>query len=391
MEQTDKPLRILLVFDLPLDPRLGASRIWVELAEQWRAAGHAVEIHCLIDAFPNPVASPQWSVVRRILFAYKAARFVRKNAGRFDIITALLGSLPFSKAQLHFKGLLVAQSVGLPLLYERFHQFARKRWPRQSKGKFSGRIFYSLARKRLLRAAEKSLRRCDLINLLNHDELDCIRAEISPSKPAIVEPNGLTPERHRALSVIASAVEDRWRARKISFIGMWSERKGSNDWGEILRRVRQQEPEARFVFLGTMTAEHAVLDDLNLVSCPWVQIIPEYDPDQLPQLLADCTVGAFPSYIEGFGLAVLEQLAAGIPTVAYDAPGPREMLRSTLSELLVPPSDVEAFAQAVSKILRSDLDEYCALSRRSAEVTRRFLWPAIAQDTLLHYRRFLGR
>ena len=38
-----------------------------------------------------------------------------------------------------------------------------------------------------------------------------------------------------------------------------------------------------------------------------------YQPDALPQLLSDCTVAAFPSYVEGFGLAVVEQLAAGIP------------------------------------------------------------------------------
>ena len=40
---SDKPLRILVIVNLPWDARLGAIRVWVELAEQWRAAGHVVE------------------------------------------------------------------------------------------------------------------------------------------------------------------------------------------------------------------------------------------------------------------------------------------------------------------------------------------------------------
>ena len=64
----------------------------------------------------------------------------------------------------------------------------------------------------------------------------------------------------------------------------------------------------------------------------------------------DCTVGAFPSYVEGFGLAVLEQLAAGLPTVAYNLPGPRDILKSTLPDLLVPCGDAEKFAATLCQV-----------------------------------------
>jgi hypothetical protein len=36
--------------------------------------------------------------------------------------------------------------------------------------------------------------------------------------------------------------------------------------------------------------------------------------------LSTATVGAFPSYVEGLTFAVLEKLAARVPTVACDAP-----------------------------------------------------------------------
>ena len=107
----------------------------------------------------------------------------------------------------------------------------------------------------------------------------------------------------------------------------------------------------------------AILRDLGLESSDGIELISDYPPADLPRLLADCTVGVFPSYVEGFGLAVLEQLAAGIPTVAYDVSGPRDSLSDRLPEFLVPVGDIEAAARAVCRILKLDLIEYEKLSR----------------------------
>ena len=43
MTPPEKPLRILAIVNLPWDSRLGAARVWMELADQWRADGHTVE------------------------------------------------------------------------------------------------------------------------------------------------------------------------------------------------------------------------------------------------------------------------------------------------------------------------------------------------------------
>ena len=39
----DKPLRILCIVNLPWDARLGAVRVWFELSEQWKKAGHKID------------------------------------------------------------------------------------------------------------------------------------------------------------------------------------------------------------------------------------------------------------------------------------------------------------------------------------------------------------
>ena len=130
----DNPLRILSVVNVPWDPRLGAARVWIELMDEWRQAGHEVEKFCLTDAFPEPAASPAQSALRLLGFPQRAAHFIRENADRFDVIDALVSTLPFPKKLLRFRGLLVARSVGLYHLYEKIERAAAKRWPPVPKG-----------------------------------------------------------------------------------------------------------------------------------------------------------------------------------------------------------------------------------------------------------------
>jgi glycosyltransferase involved in cell wall biosynthesis len=89
-------------------------------------------------------------------------------------------------------------------------------------------------------------------------------------------------------------------------------------------------------------------------------------------------------------MAVVEQLAAGLPTVAYDAPGPRDILRGDLAHLLVPPGDVHRFAEVLADILVSNSEGYQQLSRQSLTGAAEFSWPEIASDTAAEYRKHLS-
>jgi glycosyltransferase involved in cell wall biosynthesis len=380
-------MRILTIVDLPWDTRLGAARIFMELSRAWAAAGHDVSHYCLGDAFPAVTSSPAVSAWRRLRFPGKAAAFVRNNATRFDVIDCIVGALPVAKKRSNFAGLLVARSIGSHRLYRDFERMARERWPDQPRGKLSGRIFYTSFQRQLFRNSEKALQYCDLVNLPNENELKCLESK----KPAIVQPYGLTEQGRQKLVETAPSPETRLAQHKISFIGMWSTRKGAKDWGDIIRRIRATVPAAQFKFLGTLTENERVLRDLDVPACDWIEIVAEFHPDELPKLLSDSTVGALPTYAEGFGLALLEQLAAGIPTVSYDAPGPRSILQRTLPELLVPVGNVEKFSAALIQTLCADLASYRKLVERCAEVASRFLWSTIAKETARLYETHLAR
>jgi glycosyltransferase involved in cell wall biosynthesis len=384
------PLRILLVVNLPWDIRLGAVRVYMELAEQWRAAGNVVERYSLSEAFPDTQLSSARLTLRQVLFPHKATAFVRKNGGRFDVIDALIGVLPLSKAKLGFDGLLVARSVGLYRLFDEFDRSVEKLWPGRPKGKFIGRAFYGFARQRLFRDSENAVRNADLINVPNEEEANCLRSDVKADLPIVVQPYGLTDERRQSFRETAAAPDLRLAQKRICFVGMWGARKGARDWSEIIQCVRKRVPGTQFRFLGTMVDSSRVFRDLQLETRDGIELVSAYQLDDLPGLLADCTVGAFPSYAEGFGLAVLEQLAAGIPTVAYDTAGPRDLLGGRLKELLAPKGDVAAFVEKICQVLECDLMSYKELSVRSVESAAGFSWPRIAEQALDHYSAARG-
>ncbi len=384
------PLRILAIVNLPWDSRLGAARVWIELTNEWTRAGHTVEKFCLTDAFPEPSASRAGSALRQILFPHKAAAFVRAHGHRFDVIDCLIGVLPFSKKSLGFGGLLVARSVGLFRLYHRFLREAARLAPRQKEGRWFGHLFHRFIDWRARSQSEKSLRSCDLLNLPNEDERRELAADPTVRAPAIVEPYGLNDEFLDALAAAAAPAPVRLREQKVAFIGMWGPRKGSREWPRIMTAIWARHPATKFVFLGTMFEEAVVRADLGFANDPRVLCQPTFPARDLPLLLADCTIAIFPSHIEGFGLAVIEQLAAGLPTIAYDVPGPHQILEAQRTRLLSPAGDTATISSRAADLLSLPAAEYETISQSCIEIARRYRWREIAQNTIQHYRAVLS-
>lgn len=71
-------------------------------------------------------------------------------------------------------------------------------------------------------------------------------------------------------------------------------------------------------------------------------------------LLGEIDIYAFSTTsAEGFGIALIEAMAAGIPIAATDVPACREVLQDGAVGVLVPPGDAAALAQALSDLLQN--------------------------------------
>jgi glycosyltransferase involved in cell wall biosynthesis len=99
-------------------------------------------------------------------------------------------------------------------------------------------------------------------------------------------------------------------------------------------------------------------------------------PDELlPGLYAGAEAFALPSHYEGFGLPVLEAMAAGTPVVAADAPALPETCGGA-ARLVAP--DGEAFRAALVALL-GDAAERERLRAAGLERAQRFTWDATAR------------
>lgn len=99
----------------------------------------------------------------------------------------------------------------------------------------------------------------------------------------------------------------------------------------------------------------------------------------LPAILSGASVFVFPSLYEGFGFPVLEAMACGTPVVCSNAASLPEVAGE--AALLVDPTDIEALARAMARVLH-DEELRASLRERGFAQAKKFSWRRCATETL---------
>ena len=112
--------------------------------------------------------------------------------------------------------------------------------------------------------------------------------------------------------------------------------------------------------------------------------------EDMPALLAQVDVAVLPSYREGVPRSLLEAAACGLPLIATDVPGCREVVREGENGLLIPPRDPAALGKAIARLAGD-----AALRRRMGEAScqlavAEFAQEAVFEQTLAVYRELLS-
>jgi glycosyltransferase involved in cell wall biosynthesis len=98
---------------------------------------------------------------------------------------------------------------------------------------------------------------------------------------------------------------------------------------------------------------------------------------------------AIPSTQEGFGLAALEAMSAGVPVVASAVGGLVELVEDGRSGFLVPPGDARSLSDRISRLL-DDPDLRSTMAAAAAERARQFSDSAMAERTAAVYEELLA-
>jgi glycosyltransferase-like protein len=207
--------------------------------------------------------------------------------------------------------------------------------------------------------------------------------------PAVI-PNGVDAARFAA-GAADPAGRARWRGRLGRYVlalGGIEPRKASADLLEAfaLLRARGRHPGLRLVFGGGETlfdyrdyraAFEARAAELGVTP----EVVGVLAEDELPSLVAEASALAMVSAKEGFGLAGMEALAAGVPVVARSLPVLREVYGSAVAYA----GDVPGIAAALERQLSAPLPP--APGRALAAS---YTWQRAAAAHLALYRELLA-
>ena len=168
--------------------------------------------------------------------------------------------------------------------------------------------------------------------------------------------------------------------------------KGVQEFVDAARRLRADGVDCRCVLVGKP-------DPGNPSAVPEQQLRQWHDSGaiqwwghqaDMPAVLARAHIVCLPSYREGLPTILIEAAAAGLPLVATDVPGCREVVRQERNGLLVPPRDAVALAQALARLV-GDASLRAAYGRESRRLAAAELGiDRVAQETLAVYRSLLA-
>lgn len=113
--------------------------------------------------------------------------------------------------------------------------------------------------------------------------------------------------------------------------------------------------------------------------------------DDIAAEYGNAHIAVLPSYREGLPKALLEAAACGLPIVATDVPGCREVCRHEDTGLAVPVRTVEPLAEALQTLAENPglREKYGAAARRLAEVA--FAEAIVVRQTLALYEACIGK
>ena len=167
--------------------------------------------------------------------------------------------------------------------------------------------------------------------------------------------------------------------KRVIAVGRYCHEKGYDHLLKIWAEVQNLCPEWRLDVYGDgdSTAFEQMLDDYQIdrARCSLNGRVSDVQSEFVRSSLAVCT-----SRFEGFGLAIVEAMACGLPVVSFDCPwGPRSIISDGEDGILVENGNIKHFVAAMVKLMKGN-DTLELMGKRAAINVQRFNMETIANQ-----------
>lgn len=175
------------------------------------------------------------------------------------------------------------------------------------------------------------------------------------------------------------------------FVSRWTHYKGLPTLLEAYQQLQKTHSQLGLVICGSPEKNSEVVEAQvrQLAAANPLVITPGFVSDvDLAALYSAATVYVHPSLYEGFGIMILEAMAAGVPVVTSNVSSLPEVVGE--AGLLIDPKSPPEIASAIERIL-SDSTLAKELIRKGYERVKQYSWKRMAEQTLTVYKEILGQ
>lgn len=162
------------------------------------------------------------------------------------------------------------------------------------------------------------------------------------------------------------------------FIGRITGDKGINELFNAFQRILREQPDSYLILVGLPEKEETLDPALYTWAKEESRVIFCGFSSEVEKYMAAMDVYILPSYREGFGSAVVEAEAMGVPVIISDIPGPRDAMIENTTGLVVKKADSETLYEAMVRIKSDD-----GLRRRLGEAAYELAKEKFEQNRLM--------
>ena len=157
---------------------------------------------------------------------------------------------------------------------------------------------------------------------------------------------------------------------------------------EAMSTFLQAQPLAHCLIIGTGPSEPVIRDTFARAGVAQrLHLAGVLERQELADALHAMDLFAFASTSETQGMVLTEAMAAGLPVVALDAPGVREVVRDGINGRLLNAATTSELAAALESTMNLGAARWASLRRAALETAASFSMPRTAEQALSCYQR----
>lgn len=334
----------------------GGAEVYVhELSKRLVSKGHSVTLFC-----GNDNKNPRYEeiegvqIVRRggfyTVYFWAFVYYIAKFRGKYDVIIDSENGIPFFTP-------LYAKEPVLGLIHHVHQDVFRENLikPLAAIACFMEGTLMPAAYKRvkMITVSPSSKDALEKLGLGRHTETEIINPGIDPEK---------------------FKVSEKTVYPTILYLGRLKKYKSIDVLVKAFPHILEEFPEAKLRIAGFGESIYDLQDlvkGLNIEKS--VEFLGKVDEETKTQLLAESWVFAYPSSMEGWGIAVIEASASGTTVIAANVPGLRDSVSNPHTGFLVPHGDVKETSNKIKDVLKNT-ELRKELEKGGVEWSKNFTW-----------------